>query len=117
MALERRLSIEYSEDGLNGGTGDSETLPTTTEGSGLGTTFATPATCPSDSGSPIVASPTHAPQHASLWDRELHVQIPPLTPVTPASMIAFPALKFPPTPQSPVANTFQIIDDLMKTDL
>ncbi|KAL2127140.1 hypothetical protein VTI74DRAFT_11261 [Chaetomium olivicolor] len=100
VALERRLSID-GEGALTILTSDSATAKTA-EGALL-----TPA---SDAGSPTLVSPC---QNQSIWESEIHVQVPPVTPTS--VPLNFSDFKFPPTPPSPPKGTF--VDDLMRADL
>jgi hypothetical protein len=103
VALERRLSIDHGEAALTILTGDSVAASAAETRA---------ATCASEGASPTLVSPCH---NQSIWDNEIHVQVP-VPPLTPTSApLSFSAFKFPPTPPSPPRSTF--VDDLMRADL
>ncbi|KAH6857085.1 fungal-specific transcription factor domain-containing protein [Chaetomium sp. MPI-CAGE-AT-0009] len=104
VALERRLSVDHGAAALSILTGDDAALATAPE------TRAT-ANSASEGGSPPLISPCQ--QSSSVWDGEIHVQVPPMTPTS--GPLSIPAFKFPPTPPSPPSSTF--VDDLMRADL
>lgn len=104
MALERRLSVDHGAAALSILTGDDPALATASE------TRVTTASSP-EGGSPTLVSPCQ--QNSPVWDGEIHVQVPPMTPTS--APLSFSTFKFPPTPPSPARNTF--VDDLMRADL
>jgi hypothetical protein len=104
VALERRLSVDHGAAALSILTGDDSALATASE------TRATTASS-SEGGSPTLVSPCQ--QNSPVWDAEIHVQVPPMTPTS--APLSFSTFKFPPTPPSPARTTF--VDDLMRADL
>ncbi|GAB1318448.1 Fungal-specific transcription factor domain-containing protein [Madurella fahalii] len=104
VALERRLSLDQTGDGLTIQSilaGDVDPA-TAADGS---STSSTPG-----AGSPLLASPC---QTKPSWDSEMHTQAPPVTPTS--IPLGFSTFKFPPTPPSPPRGTF--VDDLLRADL
>jgi hypothetical protein len=104
VALERRLSVDHGAAALSILTSDDSALATASE------TRATTASS-SEGGSPTLVSPCQ--QNSPVWDAEIHVQVPPMTPTS--APLSFSTFKFPPTPPSPARTTF--VDDLMRADL
>ena len=102
VALERRLSIDHGTEALTVLTGEAA-LATASETRAV--------TSASEGASPTLVSPC---QDSSIWDGEIHVQVPPLTPTS--APLSFSTFKFPPTPPSPPARS-TFVDDLMRADL
>ncbi|KAK4152958.1 fungal-specific transcription factor domain-containing protein [Chaetomidium leptoderma] len=103
VALERRLSIDHGDEALTILTGG-PVMATTTQSQAA-------TSSGSEGGSPTLVSPC---QNLSMWDTEIHVQVPPLTPTS--APLSFSTFKFPPTPPSPPSRS-TFVDDLMRADL
>ncbi|KAK1759001.1 pyrimidine pathway regulatory protein 1 [Echria macrotheca] len=102
VALERRLSLDQTAEGLL--IGDSDLL------AGLDELHHHHHVSSSEGDAPHLPSP---PERKLTWDSEIHVQLPPTTPAI--APLPLPHFKFPASPPPPRKLT--PIDDLMRADL